>query len=332
MPDENRVRRRRTVATPGNSRMPGSVAASIVAPTGSPSSVRFTTYAGRYLQRPVQPRVAEQHRTDREAEEDPELARRLAEHRRADASPRRSAARRSSCRRRAPRTARDRASPAGAVRRRRSTPPSPRQRARARRRAARGPSWRSTRTRDRDTRRRTRRPSRRAMPTHCARVGGSRSHPADSSATIAGCMFTSTTDAATVVSSTEAFQLQKCSASITPAPSGEQHAGAIEPSPLTPRAGDDERDGDDDQREAEAPDRDRERMRVRQPHERTRRTRFRAAPDTRTNDAGMARECTRARHVDARSTCCTLLYIGSQRRSFLSDTGAGPCECRRGSH
>ena len=56
-----------------------------------------------------------------------------------------------------------------------------------------------------------------AMPVHCRPVGGSRSQTADSNATRAGCMFTSTTDAETVVRLMDAFHDHKWSASMTPA-------------------------------------------------------------------------------------------------------------------
>ena len=69
------------------------------------------------------------------------------------------------------------------------------------------------------------------------RVGGSRSQTAESSATIAGCMLTSTTDAATVVMRTDAFHAQKWSASMTPAPTAISSAASIEALPLAPAAG-----------------------------------------------------------------------------------------------
>jgi hypothetical protein len=48
-----------------------------------------------------------------------------------------------------------------------------------------------------------------AIPIHWRRVGGSRNQPAERSATIAGCVFTSTTDAATVVNPIDEFHVQK---------------------------------------------------------------------------------------------------------------------------
>src|SRR6476620_1477340 len=56
-----------------------------------------------------------------------------------------------------------------------------------------------------------------AIPIHWRPVGVSRSHTPERSATTTGCVFTSTTEAATVVMVTEVFQLQKWSASIAPA-------------------------------------------------------------------------------------------------------------------
>jgi len=56
------------------------------------------------------------------------------------------------------------------------------------------------------------------MPSHCRRLGASWSQNTERSATTTGCVFTSTTEAATLVRPTDVFQLQKWSASMPPAP------------------------------------------------------------------------------------------------------------------
>src|SRR5688572_15089438 len=57
-----------------------------------------------------------------------------------------------------------------------------------------------------------------AMPVHCLVVGASRSHSDERTATMAGCVFTRTTDAAILVYRSEVFHDQKWIASIAPAP------------------------------------------------------------------------------------------------------------------
>ena len=97
-----------------NSRMPGSSAASSVAPIGSPSSVRLTTNAGAIFHRPVHPRVS-RAASDRSRARRRSRARAAAGATTASAPRSRSrAASRSTRRRRSRRTATDRAAVARA--------------------------------------------------------------------------------------------------------------------------------------------------------------------------------------------------------------------------
>ena len=285
------------------------------------------------LERPVEPRVAEQHRADRERRE---RSRARAAAVRAPArapSPRRAS---STTKQRAVderrRTARDRASRAAGVRRRSSTPRSPRRRARARRRAARGRSSRSRRRRQvRIARRRARRPSRRRCPIHCARVGGSRSHTGgeqrddrrlhvDEHDRRGDGRHDSPTR-----STPEVEREHDAGAERRAARPSDRGAATGATMPVTTSA-----IAMTIEREAEAPDRDRQRMRVRQSHER---------PGERDADQrqsrGRAMQAWRGsvpRGAIARVNDRRLNYLQWQHADHaLQILAADPCGCRRGS-